>query len=262
MKWLWIYPRAIARLLLFLILASSYFASSLWIHWTTKDEVDRRRRFSRNACQFCKWVCQAFRIKAQVINPLPPNAVGLLVGNHMGFVDILVLCSMMPNLFVTSQEMKETPFLGLITEFGGCVYVERRARSNIMKELADIVEFLRIGFRVVLYPEATSHNGEEILPFKRTLITAAAFAGVPIYPFVFNFKSINGEAFSKKYQKYVCYYGDIAFYESIWNLFKLDEVRCEVEFLPKIEITPDDDRAKIANDLRQMIVNKFQPVQP
>jgi 1-acyl-sn-glycerol-3-phosphate acyltransferase len=197
-----------------------------------------------------------------VKNPPAANKVGLIVGNHLGFIDILAVASVRPNLFITSKEMHETPVLGLITEFGGCVYVERRSRFNIIKELEDMVEYLRSGFSVVLYPEATSHNGEEVLPFKRTLLTAAAYAGVPILPYVFNFRSINGEPFTIKYRDSVCYYGDIPFYISLWRTYQLKYVECEIEFLPEVHITPEDNRAQMANRLHKMISDKFVTVKP
>jgi lyso-ornithine lipid O-acyltransferase len=252
--------RGAIRLIHVFGITACFFAVSFWIHFKTRDDVLRRKRFSENACRFCKIICRAIKIKKEVSNKPPDDFVGLIVGNHMGFVDILVMCSLMPNLFITSQEMHETPVLGLITEFGGCVYVDRRSRTNIMNELEDVVEFLRIGFRVVLYPEATSHNGEEILPFKRTLLTSAGFAGVPILPYVFNFKSINGEPFTRKYRDHVCYYGDITFYLSLWRTLTLKEIVCSVEFLNPVTVNPDDDRAKNASRIRDMIVEKFIPV--
>jgi lyso-ornithine lipid O-acyltransferase len=260
MEKIWTQFRGLVTFFKVLAVATVYILTSSWIHLTTRDDVRRRKKFSMNASKYSSLMCKALKIVINVKNKPPENFVGLIVGNHMGFVDILVMCGLMPNLFVTSKEMHETPVLGLITEFGGCVYVDRQNRSNIMNELEDVVEFLRIGFRVILYPEATSHNGEEILPFKRTLLTAAAFAGVPTLPYVFNFTSIDGEAFTKKYRDHVCYYGDIPFYTSLWRTMTLREIVCSVEFLQPIHTTPDDDRAKNADRLREMIVEKFVPV--
>ncbi|MCX7978515.1 MAG: 1-acyl-sn-glycerol-3-phosphate acyltransferase [Bdellovibrionaceae bacterium] len=254
--------RGIAKVAVFLILALSYFSVAFFVHLTTLDPVVRRLRFTRNASRFARLLCQLFNIKIWVKNKPPKNAKGLLVGNHMGFVDILAGIATMPSFFVTSQEIRETPFLGQITEMGGCLYVERRNRGNIMRELGEMVEYLSKGYRVVLYPEATSHNGEEILPFKRTLLSAAAHAGVPLRPFVFNFVSINGEPFTKKWRDHVCYYGDITFPVSIWRLLSLKEIICEIEYLEPLHPKIEDDRRLVAERVRHMIVERFKPVQP
>lgn len=204
--------------------------------------------------------CKAFGIRIIAKNLPPPEQPGLVVGNHIGIIDIMAMASLFPNLFVTSQEMRETPVLGTITEMAGCLYVERRDRSNIMNELGEMVTYLKKGFRVIIYPEATSHNGEEILPFKRTLLTAAAHAGVPVLPYVFNFVDIGGEDFNLGNRDAVCWYGDIPFHKTVWNAFSLKYVTVEVEFLPPVHTTLEDDRGVVADSIRSEIVKRFRPV--
>lgn len=179
----------------------------------------------------------------------------------MGFVDILMLASCYPMLFVTSFEMKETPFLGLLTELGGCIYVERRSRINILNEMGSIVESLQNGFKVTLYPEATSTNGEQVLPFKRTLMMAAGHAGVAIQPVVVNFHRINDEPFTMKWRDHVCWYGDIPFVTSMWKSATLKSVKAEIEFLEQIFPTPADDRSQLASKVHALVSTKFRPVQ-
>lgn len=184
----------------------------------------------------------------------------LLVSNHMGFMDILLMFSICPMLFVTSNEMRETPFLGLLTEMAGCMYVERRSRTKILEEMKSMVEALRDGFRIVLYPEATSTNGEQVLPFKRTLMMAASQAGVPIQPAVINFREVNGDEFNLKWRDHLCWYGDISFATSLWKALTLKSLKAEIEFLEQIQTTPEDDRGLIADKAHAMIAAKFIPV--
>jgi len=241
-------------------LTLAFFYTSFVIHFTTKDPEERIAKFSKNGNYFTGIVCRFFNIKIKIVNTPPKDKAGLIVGNHMGFIDILVVNSLMPSLFVTSNEIKETPFLGLLCEMGGCLFVERRSRLNITKELGELIKYLKKGFRVILYPEATSHNGEEILPFKRTLLTSAAHAGVPIYPYAFNYISINGEPFTLKYRDAVCWYGDISFAESYIRFSSLKEVVVEVNFLEPVYPKPEDDRGEVADRVREMIVQNFRPV--
>src|SRR5690606_9294588 len=146
---------------------------------------------SHNVRAFSAFILRSFSMNMQVVNQPPLDEKSLIVSNHMGFIDILLLASQSPVLFVTSNEMRETPFLGLLTEMAGCIYVERRSRTKILDELQNIVKALKDGFRIVLYPEATSTNAEQVLPFKKTLIMAAAYAEIPIQPVVVNFISVN-----------------------------------------------------------------------
>jgi 1-acyl-sn-glycerol-3-phosphate acyltransferase len=205
-------------------------------------------------------IVRLFNIHVEVKNKPAADEVFLLVSNHMGFLDILALASILPNLFVTSREMRETPVLGLLTEMAGCMYVERRSRLKTVEEMKSVAKALNQGFRVVLYPEATSTNGEQVLPFKRTLMMAAAEAHVPIQPAVINFKEINGEAFTLKWRDHVCWYGEMGFGESAWRAMTLRSLTIQVEFLEKIYPTPTDDRAAVADKAHDMIAAKFRPV--
>lgn len=253
--------RIILRVFYFLSIAMIYLASAYYIHFTTKDPQKRKRKFSQNAGKYTSLVCKLYNIKIEVQAPISFHENGLIVGNHMGFIDILVMHSLTKALFVTSHEMRETPLLGLITEMAGCLFVERRNKSNILGELKNIIDALTDGFDVTLYPEATSHNGEVILPFKRTLLTAAAAAGKPIIPYCFNFKSINGEPFSLKYRDHVCWYGDMGFFPSFIKAISLKEIVTEVIFLDPYYSKMEEERGAVADEIRKRIVEKFVPVQ-
>ncbi len=250
----------ITRSLIFLVILIFYFTFALTIMAFSWDKETRRHRTSNNAHRFSKLVCWFFGFHYTVKNPWPKELSGLVVSNHMGFVDIFTQLANAPMLFVTSVEMRDAPFIGWLTETSGCLYVERRNRMNIQHELSDMIEYLQKGYRVVLYPEATSHNGEELLPFKRTLITAAAFAKVPILPVCFNFVSLNNEPFSLKYRDFLCWAGPVTFMQTLLGIFGIRKIVCEIECLPPVYTSVDDDRGEVADRLHAMITAKFRPV--
>lgn len=252
--------RGAYRLLVFKILIISFLMWSYLCHWGTRHPQKRLQRFSKNSQFFAGLMLKGLNLDLKVIKPPSMGEKFLLVSNHMGFLDILMLASCMPMLFVTSNEMRETPFLGLLTEMGGCIYVERRSRTKILEELKSMVHTLQQGFRVTLYPEATSTNGERVLPFKKTLMMAAAEAGVPIQPVVVNFREINGEEFSVKWRDHVCWYGDIPFVTSLWKTLTLKSVKAEIEFLEQVQVPVTADRAEVAVKVHSMISAKFNPV--
>lgn len=253
--------RGLLKLIIFVLFLATFLAWTFSAHLILKDSEARLRFFAKNTHFFAALALKILNVKVQVKNPPPADQKCLVVSNHMGFVDILMLSSSVPTVFVTSKEMKETPFLGTLTEMGGCIYVERRSRTKILDEMKSIVEVLRQGFRVTLYPEATSTNGERVLPFKRTLMMAAAQAGVPIQPVVVNFRNINGDHFNLKWRDHVCWYGDIPFATSAWKTLVLKSVVAEVEFLEQVHVSLDEDRGVIADKVHQMISTRFVPAQ-
>lgn len=252
--------RGAFRLILFVIIISSFIIWSYLCHLFIREPDKRMKKFSANSRFTSALMLKCLNCQVQFVNRPADKEKFLVVSNHMGFVDILMLASCFPNIFVTSNEMRETPFLGLLTEMGGCMYVERRSRTKILEEMKAIGEVLKKGYRVVLYPEATSTNGESVLPFKRTLIMAAAYAEVPIQPVCINFRQINGDEFTLKWRDHVCWYGDIPFVTALWKLLTLKSIKAEVAFLEKIYCTPEDDRGLIADKAHALVSGHFVPV--
>lgn len=177
----------------------------------------------------------------------------------MGFVDIFVLASKIQAMFITSQEMRETPLLGSLCEMGGCLFVERRSRTKIVNELGTLKRALEQDFNVVLYPEATSTNGEAVLPFKKTLMMAGPQAQRPIQPACINFTEINGKEFSLDNRDAVCWYGDMTFVEAIWGSLTTSSIKVELEFLEPMYESPEADRAQVATKAHALISARFRP---
>ena len=155
--------------------------------------------------------------------------------------------------------MKRTPILGQICDLAGCAYVDRKNRFGIHEELKGMVNVLKEGFRVVLYAESVASNGEQVLPFKKTLMMSAGYADRPIRPCVFNFREANGSKVEFKHRDSLCWYGDQSFGPAIWRSLLLDSVTCEIEFLPLVKTMPEDDRTVVANKIYQMVSEKYVP---
>lgn len=222
------------------------------------DEVARRQAFIKNSSAHCAQMIRVFNVEVSVKGEPLSETNFLYVGNHMGFVDIFILASVMPALFITSQEMRETPLLGAICEMSGCIFVERRRRSQIMNELGALKAALEQGHNVVLYPEATSTNGEMVLPFKKTLMMAGPHAGRPIQPGCINYVEIGGEEFNLRSRDRVCWYGEMTFVEAMWNLLTTDSIKAELEFLEPIHESAEADRGVVANRAHSVVSARFR----
>lgn len=251
--------RAFFRLLLFVFVISKYVIEGLFFYFTTRDPDHRRGRLTVHAHRTGIKLAKIFGVTVICKHPIPHHEKSLLIGNHVGFIDILCLETLVPAVFITSHEMRNTPGLGLICEVAGCTYVDRVNRMKIHDELKDLITVLKKGFRVVLYAESTASNGEKVLPFKKTLLMAAGLADVPIRPFVFNFRSVNGGPVKFAHRDSLCWYGDIGFLTSIWRSLQLETLVCEIEFLPLVYTKAEDDRSEIAAKLHAMVSEKYVP---
>ena len=187
-----------------------------------------------------------------------------VICNHLGYIDILVLFKLMPSLFITSFEVKSLFFLGSLANLGGSFFVNRRNPHHMVKDLEDLRQTLKAGYNVVLFPEATSHNGERLLPFKSSLLRAIEKSGVSFLPLCINYRFLDGEPFQLKNRDKVCWYGDMTFLPSIVRLFSLSRLEVEIKILRPIspfceEKGEYDDRKVMAEKLYKAIECHFIP---
>lgn len=180
----------------------------------------------------------------------------LQVANHMSYLDVLILSSISPSLFITSVELQNTFFLGLMARLGGSLFVERRSKTKLLQEIDRIVSVLRNGSTITLFPEGTSSNGEKVLPFKGALFLTAKRSNVEIQPVCIKYLTINGKPVSSSNRDSVFYYGDIVFFPHILKLLLVKRIEVEVTYFDPIN-TDGKDRKELVDISYAKISSKF-----
>jgi len=170
----------------------------------------------------------------------------LIIVNHLSYVDVLVISSLMPAVFITSVEMKHTLLLGTLAKFGGSIFVERRKASGLKKEIESIAHVLCEGFSVVLFPEGTTSNGERVQPFKNSLFDSAIRAKSNIFPICLRYTKVNSRHITIDSRDSVFYYGDMTFCRHLPRLLALRSVDLEVHPLETIRIPARASRKALA----------------
>lgn len=248
------------KLSMFVFYIFGFVVISLAWRLRTRDPIRRRHHYAFTVSLFCRAALWLLNFKVNAINVPSKKKSFLLVGNHLGILDILVAGAFKHTLFITSVEMRDTPGLGFLAEMAGCLFVERRSRWNITGEISEIREALTQGFSVTLYPEGTSTNGERVLPFKKSLMTAAAGTGVHIKPMVVNYRKVNGEPMSDKWRDYVCWYGDQTFFPALLRIFTVKSVEVDLEFCHEVLVHSEEERHAVAAEVQRTIVSKYTKI--
>ncbi|NBQ52569.1 MAG: 1-acyl-sn-glycerol-3-phosphate acyltransferase [Proteobacteria bacterium] len=181
----------------------------------------------------------------------------LIVANHLSYLDILVVASLRPMLFVTSNEIRDSGFLGYLAKAGGCHFVERRNRDQIQREVAEIAGSLSQGLSVVVFPEATSTNGAQVLPFKVALMDAAIVSGRPLLPLCLNYREIAGQPVGISNRDEICWYGDMTFLNHIINVARRGNIVVAVTKLHEVSVKPESDRKSLASEAYTQIVGHY-----
>lgn len=172
----------------------------------------------------------------------------LIVANHLSYLDILLLIAWRSMVFVTSTDVRDTPGLGWIAKLGGCIFVDRRDRREIGQQIEQIRRLLKEGFSVAFFPEATSTNGDRLLPFKNSLFAAIEGLGPQhrVRPVFIRYESVDGRPLSPANEWLVHWYGSMTFVPHLWRLCGTRSIRASLSILPSLIPGQDGERKALA----------------
>jgi 1-acyl-sn-glycerol-3-phosphate acyltransferase len=109
-----------------------------------------------------------------------PPTHGLVVANHLSYIDILVLSAAMPCFFVAKVEIGGWPFFGKAARLGGTIFLDRASLDSANSVARQMIERLKEPMPVLLFPEGTSTDGAKVLRFHSRLIDPATTTGAQI----------------------------------------------------------------------------------
>jgi 1-acyl-sn-glycerol-3-phosphate acyltransferase len=223
MKALRTYPfRVIARLLW---LAGEFMLAALMYLFRCAF-VSRERALTARAVWLqngARRVLRIFGATAQASGSVPSR--GLLVCNHLSYLDILVLASIAPAIFVAKCEVKSWPVLGWFARLAGTVFVNRQRRTHVSQVADEIQAALNQGTLVVLFPEGTSSGGETVLPFKSSLLEPATRQTHSLSAGLIRYELDDGDVSEE-----VCYWKDMTLVPHLINLLGKRTIRASVHF--------------------------------
>ncbi len=149
----------------------------------------------------------------------------MIVSNHLSYLDIIAYSALVPCVFVAKKEVASWPILGLFARMAGTIFVDRTRRMRLVETNLQIAEALHSGTVVVLFPEGTSSGGENVLPFRSSLLDPATLARCTVAPAAIRYQLDDGSAPDE-----VCYWHDMTLLPHLLNLFSKRAVRTDVGF--------------------------------
>ena len=143
-----------------------------------------------------------------------PAERGLVVCNHLGYVDILAIGSVCPALFVAKSDVKAWPLFGWLAALSGTLFVRRSSRLKAAHQVEGISSLLAEGHPLVLFPEGTSSDGRGVLPFRSSLLQAALSTGSSITPASITYRLKEGGGIATG----IAYWGEMTFLPHLLGL--------------------------------------------
>ena len=211
------------------ILGALHFPAARWLPWV-----------------YHRVLCRLLGVSI-VIQGQAPATPALLVSNHVSWLDIPILSSVMPLSFIAKREVGGWPMFGWMAKLQRCVFVNRENRHSTGKSSTEITDRLNLGDCLVLFPEGTSNDGRSVMPFKSAYFGVVENLNVKVIPVTLVYQSNYNLPLTRRQRPSFAWYGDMDLVPHLWEALKAGPLKVSVTFhkaLPKI---PRKDMAKLAH---------------
>ena len=128
--------------------------------------------------QFSAGVLHRMGIAVRVEGTFPES--GVVVSNHLGYLDIVAFAAQHRCVFVSKAELAKEFLVGWMTTMAGTVYVERGRGGSVLRAWDDMQAAADAGLPIVIFPEGTTSDGDSVLKFHSGLLGQVVEAGQPI----------------------------------------------------------------------------------
>jgi 1-acyl-sn-glycerol-3-phosphate acyltransferase len=204
--------------------------------------------------QWGRTMLERLGIELKVVGTPAPAGPMLLVANHISWVDILALHAVCPCRFVAKADVARWPLVGTVVTGGGTIYVKRESPRDAMRVVERMVEALKDGDILAVFPEGTTSDGSSVLRFHSSLIQAAISAGAPVQPVALQIVNVG----SGKPSRAASYMGDESLAGSVWRTLRAQEL-CAVVTFGAPQRAAGRDRRVWAKDLQKEIAAMRSP---
>lgn len=196
---------------------------------------------------WCKKLLSIFEIKvelkgfeAQLLN----QKNYLIVSNHISWLDIIIIQSIKPSIFVAKSDVASWPLFGWVAHVTGTIFIKRDKVSDIKKALKKMKRRL-MKRSVCIFPEGTSTNGRYVLPFKSNLFQSSIDSNKSILPICLRYQE------DLHYSDKVAFIDDMSLVDSIIKIKKENHITAVLDVLQPIR--PRGNRKELASYTHEII---------
>ena len=240
-------PRRVFRLIRLAVHA----AKAWWIvhvHFPRADEAVKHAHMKR----WSRHLMRVLGIRIQIVDaPASLYHATVVVGNHVSWLDIFLIYTEAPGLFVAKSEIRAWPIIGGVIDRVGTLFIERGSPRHARTINSQIVESIAAGRVLCLFPEGETSLGDSLLPFHAALLQPAIEARAKLFPVALRYKDADGRLCTA-----ASYAGDTTLLRSLWQIVSQRTLIAELHFLDPVDAA-DADRRTLARNLESVIAERL-----
>ncbi|AZG48812.1 lysophospholipid acyltransferase family protein [Gordonia insulae] len=178
--------------------------------------------------------------------PFAGTARGLIVANHISYLDILALAVVSPAHFVAKSDVATMPVISALARRLGVITIDRASLRGLPATVQSAVSHLHRDTSVAVFPEGTTWCGREAGRFRPAFFQAAIDAGVPVTPVRLRFVGEDGSATTA-----ASFIGDDTPLDTLRRVLRARGITVEIR-VHEMQL-PDTDRRSLAARCERLV---------
>jgi 1-acyl-sn-glycerol-3-phosphate acyltransferase len=212
-------------------------AGPAFAHWFTAPKQPTIAWRTTWLQRWCGRTSRALGVTVQVTGT--PARAGIVASNHLSYLDILVLASISPQVFLAKSEVRKWPVKGKYAEWAGTQFIDRTRKSDVARQNDEFRHVVENDAVQTIFLEGTSSGGAAVLPFKSSLLEPVVENGWSVTPAAIVYTCRGGVP-----SENVCWWREMPFTQHALGLLLLDSITAHVAF--GTPVAPGDDRKALA----------------
>jgi len=210
---------------------------------------------SRACAAWSKMACRILGIRRNV-RGRPEGASFLVAANHLTYLDIWVLGSLYPSVFVAKREIAGWPVFGWAAWAAGTLFVDRDAARDVVRVGQLMGDRLAVGVPLTVFPEGGTSRGDLVRPFTSSILEPAARIGAPCYAASIRYETPD---VAEPPSRTICWSGGKPpFLRHLLGVMKLNRIEATVIF--SAAPVRSSDRKELARRLWEETQQTFVPI--
>lgn len=187
----------------------------------------------------------------------------LYMSNHLSYLDIIVLGSLLKCSFVSKNDVAKWPVFGFLAGLRQTAYIGR-AKGDLKTASKAVSSFIERGEDLIIFPEGTSTDGQEVIPFKSSLFSLALspdkpdlhIQGITLHVLYADKKTIETQSDRDLYAWHRNM--DDALHTHLWRFAKARGAHIKVIFHDPKRAHDFEDRKTLAKAVHKTVSNGLQ----
>lgn len=205
-------------------------------------------------------MCRIFGIKVIIEGSPNRDKQTIYMANHLSYLDIPAIASILKASFVAKAEVANWPVFGFLSKMQQTAFIER-SRKEVSTQKNALQNMLAEGKSLIIFPEGTSSDGRDVLPFKSSLFSIALGEqalkqDLFVQPVTVSLIHVNGsEPTAQNIRDLYAWHGDMTLPPHLWQFAKSRGATIKLVFHPPYQAATFDDRKILAGKCHNDVLN-------